>query len=160
MAAMDSHPKGSIDTISSGSPLKALKSSVSVDNSEIMNLLEAAGSSPDLAARGSYSAGARHFSSISRSGINNDACHNASKALSQYELPVEVKKLEVGAGAKIRQELCRFDPSSPDFYQDEPVGMIYLNYCTEEDLNRILSAGSRDQPSAKEGFLSGLQVGN
>lgn len=70
-----------------------------------------------------------------------------------------VKKLEIAAGAKINQEFYR-DPQSLDFYQDEPAGIIYVNYCTEEDCDRILASGPKDLTKGGEGFLAGLKVGN
>lgn len=74
--------------------------------------------------------------------------------------PVEVKKLEIAAGAKISQELCYPDPNPLDHYQDTPAGMIYLNYATEGDVEKILRQGRRDQTAGGEGFLKGLNTGN
>lgn len=73
---------------------------------------------------------------------------------------VETEKLEIGAGAKIKQKLCYLDPNDPDYYKDEPEGLIYINYCTQEDCAKILAAGKIDRTKGGEGFLSGLQTGN
>jgi len=67
------------------------------------------------------------------------------------------KNLEVGAGASINQEILP-DPQDIDFWQEEPVGMIYINYCSEEDAAKIIAAGKREE--TKEGFLSGIPTGN
>jgi hypothetical protein len=68
-----------------------------------------------------------------------------------------IKKLEIGAGAKISQEIG-VDPKSMDFWESEPVGMIYVNYLNDEDAQRIISEGKREE--TKDGFLNGLKVGN
>lgn len=73
---------------------------------------------------------------------------------------VEVSKLEIGAGAKITQELSYPDTHELSFYQDEPAGLIYINYCTPKDLQRILKAGKKDLTLKGEGFLAGLKTGN
>lgn len=73
---------------------------------------------------------------------------------------IEVQKLEIGAGAKIKQELAHKDPQELSFYQDKPAGLIYVNYCTMADLKTILSAGKRDTTNGGEGFLNGLKTGN
>lgn len=72
----------------------------------------------------------------------------------------DVKKLEIGAGARIQQELSYFDPSEPSFYQDTPIGMIYLNYVDVKDFERIIKAGKRDLTKKGEGFMAGLVAGN
>jgi len=41
-------------------------------------------------------------------------------------------------------------------WQDEPAGMIYINYCDVATAERILAAGQRKQKA--EGFLSGVQL--
>ena len=73
---------------------------------------------------------------------------------------VETEKLEIGAGAKIKQKLCYLDPNDPDYYKDEPEGLIYINYCTKEDCAKILAAGKTDRTKGGEGFMSGLKTGN
>ena len=66
-------------------------------------------------------------------------------------------QLEIGAGAKISQEIG-IDPQSIEFWQSEPAGMIYVNYVTPEKAKEIIAAGERAEK--KEGFLQGIPVGN
>lgn len=73
---------------------------------------------------------------------------------------IEIKKLEIGAGAKISQELSYPDKEVLDFYEDEPAGLIYVNYCTPEDCKRILESGKKDRTKGGEGFLADLKTGN
>lgn len=73
---------------------------------------------------------------------------------------LEVEQLEIGAGAKIEQEVCSLDPNEPSFYQDEPAGLIYINYCTKADFDKIMAAGKIDRSKGGEGFMAGLKTGN
>jgi len=68
-----------------------------------------------------------------------------------------VKKLEVGAGALINQKIYR-DTEDIDYWQDEPAGMLYINYCDMETLSNVLEAGKIKKK--KEGFMKGLKVGS
>lgn len=70
------------------------------------------------------------------------------------------KKLEIGGGAKIEQELSYLDENSLDFWQPEPAGMIYINYCAQRDFDEIMKLGKKDLTNGGEGFLGGLKVGN
>lgn len=74
--------------------------------------------------------------------------------------PIETEKLEIAAGAKITQELAYHDPNNLDFYEDEPAGVIYANYCTEGDFETIVAAGAKDMTKGGEGSLAGLNTGN
>jgi hypothetical protein len=66
-------------------------------------------------------------------------------------------KLEIGAGSRIVQE-HGVDPNPIDYWQGEPVGLIYANYISEAVAQQIFAAGKRqDKP---EGALQGLKVGN
>ena len=67
------------------------------------------------------------------------------------------KKIEVGAGAMIAQEIYP-DPKDISFWEEEPVGMVYVNYCDNTTAARILEAGKRKEKS--EGFMDGVKVGN
>jgi len=60
------------------------------------------------------------------------------------------KKLEVGAGARIDQEIG-VDPKDIDFWEEEPAGMIYVNYINPELCQQILEGGKREE--TKEGYL-------
>jgi len=63
------------------------------------------------------------------------------------------KKLEVGLGSSINQEVNK-DTESLDFWQDKPAGFIYINYCTQDQCEKILAAGKRKEK--KGGFTNGL----
>ncbi len=71
--------------------------------------------------------------------------------------PLTIKKLEVGAGAKINQPIGQ-DPNGLDFWSPEPAAIIYINYTTVAHVREILSAGKRLEQ--EEGSLAGVQVGN
>lgn len=70
---------------------------------------------------------------------------------------VPEEKLEIGAGAEIDQQM-HTDPKGLDYWEEEPAGFIYINYCTKSQCKKILASGKRKD--AKDGFLSGIQVGN
>lgn len=67
-----------------------------------------------------------------------------------------VKKLEIGAGALIKQRVFD-DPKMMDYWESEPAGMIYINYCDEETQKKILDAGKR--ADKKDGFMKDIKVG-
>jgi len=67
------------------------------------------------------------------------------------------KKLEIGAGAQIDQGIG-VDPNEMEFWSEEPVGMIYINYVTDEVAAEIMDAGKREDSA--EGFMEKLKVGN
>jgi hypothetical protein len=70
-----------------------------------------------------------------------------------------VKQLEIGAGAKINQRIYA-DPESVDFWEDSPLGMLYINYVLEDDAKRIIAVGKKDMTKNGKGFLADLVVGN
>jgi hypothetical protein len=74
------------------------------------------------------------------------------------DLP-NIKSLEIGAGAKIKQSIYR-DTEKLDFYEDAPIGMLYINYVQEEEAKRIIAIGKKDMSKKGNGFLEGLKVGN
>jgi len=67
-------------------------------------------------------------------------------------------KIEVGAGARIRQDLCKLDPSSLDFYQPKPAGVIYASYCLKSERDRILATGKIKERVGS--FLDQIPTGN
>jgi hypothetical protein len=71
--------------------------------------------------------------------------------------PITQKVLEIGAGARIDQEIG-VDSNPIDYWQSEPAGMIYVSYCDIATCESILKAGKRKDK--KEGSLAGLKVGN
>lgn len=73
------------------------------------------------------------------------------------EIEKNAKKIEVGAGARINQTIYQ-DPENLDFWEETPVGFIYINYCQNEDAKKILAAGRREDKT--EGFLDGLKLSN
>jgi hypothetical protein len=80
------------------------------------------------------------------------------RAVQTAALPTPVaKKAEIAAGARITQNLDYFDASQPDFYQDSPTGLIYLNYVLPDEFEQII-AHPREQKQTSP--LDGLVVGN
>ncbi|MFH0878051.1 MAG: hypothetical protein V1863_07525 [Candidatus Omnitrophota bacterium] len=67
--------------------------------------------------------------------------------------------LEIGAGAKIDQRIHP-DPWDLNYWQEKPVGTIYINYVDESLAEKIISAGKIDTTAGGEGFLQGLKVGD
>jgi len=66
------------------------------------------------------------------------------------------KKLEIGAGALIEQRVYD-DPKLMEYWEEKPAGMIYINYCDEITLKKILDQGRR--ADEKDGFMKGIKVG-
>jgi len=77
--------------------------------------------------------------------------------IAQTEKIIETKKLEIGGGARIKQDIG-IDPNEIDYWQPEPAGMIYVNFTSKETRQQIINAGKRQDK--KEGPLNGLKVGN
>ena len=69
------------------------------------------------------------------------------------------KQLEVGAGAQIKQAVDD-DPESLDFWRDKPEALICINYCIENQADKILTNGRIPLDREAEGFLQGIPVGN
>jgi hypothetical protein len=72
---------------------------------------------------------------------------------------VSVKNLEIGAGARIRQQI-HDDKESLDFWRPDPSAIICVNYCLEEDARAIMAGGRLDLSGSSEGFMQGVPVGN
>jgi len=72
---------------------------------------------------------------------------------------VKTKKLEVGAGANIDQQVYD-DNEKIDFWRSEPEARICVNYVLEEDAVKIIEQGRRILEGHKEGFLQNVPVGN
>jgi hypothetical protein len=66
----------------------------------------------------------------------------------------ENSKLEIGAGARIEQE-HGVDPNNIDFWNEEPEGLIYVNYVSKEVAQKIIDAGKRQDK--KDGFMNKLR---
>jgi hypothetical protein len=76
-------------------------------------------------------------------------------AQQQANIASTQKMLEIGAGAMIRQKINR-DPQELDYWNEEPEGFIYVNYCDVATAQKIIEAGTREE--LEEGFLSGLNT--
>ena len=72
---------------------------------------------------------------------------------------VNVKKLEIAAGARIDQRVYD-DPNTLEAYNAEPEGLIIVNYCSEAEADAIIAAGKTDLSGSKEGFLKNVPTGN
>lgn len=72
---------------------------------------------------------------------------------------VKTKKMEVGAGANIRQAVYD-DPEPLDYWRDNPEAIICINYVEESDAIKIINQGKIDLSGHKEGFLQKVPVGN
>jgi hypothetical protein len=86
---------------------------------------------------------------------NDDIMVTASIDSSPVEEVKPVKNLEIGAGALINQEIYS-DPKGIDYWEPEPAGMIYINYCDKDTCDNILKSGKREEK--KEGFLQNLEI--
>lgn len=67
-----------------------------------------------------------------------------------------LKKIEIGAGAKINQRIG-FDNHELSYWKDEPSGLIYINYVSQEVCESILSQGKKDRTASGEGFLKSIK---
>lgn len=66
-----------------------------------------------------------------------------------------VKTLEIGAGARISQEVG-VDTNDISYWKAEPTGLIYVNYVSTEECARILGAGKRQDK--KDGAFANLNL--
>jgi hypothetical protein len=81
-----------------------------------------------------------------------------SKSLN-HNKEVKVKKMEVGAGANIKQSIFD-DPEPLEFWRKEPEAIICINYCDEESTKKILDSGKIDMEGDPESFLKDIPKGN
>jgi hypothetical protein len=93
---------------------------------------------------------------ISRRGAVPD--YITEKQLASVQ-SVNVKKLEVGAGANIKQQVWD-DPEPLEFWRKEPEAVICINYCQEAEAEKIIKAGRISLEGHKESFLKDIPVGN
>jgi hypothetical protein len=75
------------------------------------------------------------------------------------EARAEVKPLnyEVAAGARIEQRVHE-DVNELSYWEEEPIGLLYINYADEASVVEILKQGKRKEVT--EGFLAVCPVGN
>jgi len=78
--------------------------------------------------------------------------------LCKFATEVKTKQLEIGAGAKINQQVYD-DSESLDYWKSKPEAMLYINYCLEKEAEKILQS-KKDIKVNKEGFLQKIPVGN
>jgi hypothetical protein len=67
------------------------------------------------------------------------------------------KVLEVGRGARIAQEIG-VDEHEISFWKPEPSGLIYVNYVSQAECDRILAAGKRGDK--EDGAFAGVKLAN
>lgn len=93
--------------------------------------------------------------------ITNDSAQilTCSKQIVNSIKSVNVKKVEIGAGANIDQQVCD-DPEPLEFWRKEPESLILINYCLESDCEKILSKGKISLEGHKESFLKDIPTGN
>lgn len=65
------------------------------------------------------------------------------------------ESVQVAAGARIKQQVHR-DPKDLSYWEDEPHGMLYIYYATEDRARVIMGLPPRNP----EGFLGGLKTGH
>jgi hypothetical protein len=139
---------------------------MSADSTAVPTVLRSAGLGKMRIKRMIPDPGVQESSLVPMSGDDPYRSHavdledGGSRGLDVPEAPVEVKKLEIGAGAQIRQVLTYYDSNPLSFYRDEPEALIYINYCLPADLEKILAAGKSPAAANQEGFMKGLNVGN
>lgn len=74
----------------------------------------------------------------------------------EYKEVTPQKRLEIGAGALINQQL--YDDTKPiDYWEETPSGMIYINYVDQQTVDEIIAGGCREEKA--EGFMDGMTVG-
>lgn len=79
----------------------------------------------------------------------------ALQQFSPEQVEQEMEKLEIGAGAMIRQRIYQ-DPEDPAFWQPEPCGMIYINYVDIATAEKIMAGGRKTRAGS---FLHSMPVG-
>jgi len=97
--------------------------------------------------------------SIRLSNIANDPNRTITTHHTINVKKVNVKKVEIGAGANVGQ-MIHDDPEPLDFWRKEPESVILINYALEKDCERILKAGKISLEGHKESFLKDIPVGN
>lgn len=90
---------------------------------------------------------------------NADDVTNSCTTKIPIQKIAQTKKLEVGAGAKIRQSIYD-DCEKLDYWHDEPENIICISYCEEKDAKKIIESGEVEINGHAEGFLKEIPVGN
>jgi hypothetical protein len=100
------------------------------------------------------------ISNLTNSFSSNLDCFSSTIGENSVESsePIETTKLEIAAGAKINQQIYP-DVEKLNFWQTQPAGIVYINYLSTEDANKIIEAGKIDMTAKGEGFMNSLRVG-
>ncbi len=69
------------------------------------------------------------------------------------------KKMEIGAGAQINQQIYD-DPEKLDYWREDIEAMICINYCSEQDADNIVKNGKVSIDGNSKGFLKNIKTGN
>lgn len=130
-------------------------SSEIADNDYSLNAPMPCASAPGAASAENDSCAGKSFKAMrQRAGGASCSC-GSSRAVNAVR-SVDVKQLEVGAGAKIRQ-MVHDDPENLSFWQDNSEAMICINYALIDDARRIIESGRN--ASCSEGFMSNMIIG-
>jgi hypothetical protein len=68
----------------------------------------------------------------------------------------ESLKLEIGAGALIKQKIYS-DIKDLDYWNDEPSGILHINYCSMAMYQEIINKGRKKEK--EEGFMDLMKIG-
>jgi len=99
------------------------------------------------------------FMAVSDTALYERKLSAPSRSIAFMAKSVQVKTLEVAAGAKVNQHIYD-DPNGLDFWQTEPDGIVVINYVDEQSAEEIINAGKKDVTGSPEGFLQTLPKGN
>jgi len=101
-----------------------------------------------------------HSLDLNRYAMTFDSIDNAdNKSYCRSVRKVEVDKMEVSAGANIKQ-VVGDDPEPLDFWRKDPESIICVNYASEKACEQIIKSGRTKKSGHKEGFLKEVPVGN
>jgi hypothetical protein len=156
-------PMHTPNTWNSGSPMRKMESSTSNSKSAsnssriMMSIDENHSPVPDIVTLGDFSDSDNIVDNHEGTICSMSSIENMTRGGSvNIEPVIPVKKLEIGAGALINQRVYD-DPKLMNYWEEEPAGMIYINYCDEDSLKKILDKGIR--ADKKDGFMQGINVG-
>ena len=95
--------------------------------------------------------GYRQLKSLEANTISKSQCKTQEVSIS--------KKMEIGAGAQINQQIYD-DPEKLDYWREDIEAMICINYCSEQDADNIVKNGKVSIDGNSKGFLKNIQTGN
>jgi len=144
-------PSGIVDTCSFSAPVAAGSGAAAAEE---MNFLCADGEMEEKT-----SGGVILNDMILSKG--SDLVRSASMKAAEPEerAETEVKKVAVGAGAKINQVLVADHRRSLKDWRKKNAGIIRLYFCFEAQFSQLVKGGVKDLEGDKDGFLKGLPVG-